>query len=404
MRWNFFSINRPINNYIDLVSSFGLARFYGDRLYITDTQKTIHKSDILKFSIHLFKKKVFITLNLTNKPIHFSYNNQLISWLDPLYFLKLFVVGLCFVVSLFLSLYYIGIHNIGVCIAYIVFNISTLFIYYKLINLPFTKSFLYSSIFFICYNFPLLLFIPFATTIWIFFSFLFISYALIRFFITSESFLLNKFFISLICILLNLSCFYWLIGYLKVRYHVSLMSQIQVTPEYHISSGKYDIDKLQWLAPYRWQIERYSKLESLLQARELIFQILPAVPFAIVHFPDEKYSGWVSAVNQMSPQVLQLVANYLNSQKKVIFSKLLYVGDVIRLNPDTSNKKNITMLGQQYLFFDFKTSKEVIINVITATSLNSDNHNPKSYLWLLKGEDVTSLEYLMTELSDGLSN
>ena len=396
--------NKPIHNYIDIKSSFGIARFYGDRIIITDTQQCIVKEDIASFTIHWFRRKIGIILKGTQKPIIFSYHETITTWLNPLYSVLRFFTISTFTVSLVLSTYFLGTNEWILCLLYSFFSTGTFLLYSKLLRLPLRKSFLYTSLLYIVYNIPLLLFIPFATNLWALFILTVFLYIILSLFIfNQESVLFNKLYVSIVWILLSIGCYYWIVGYIKIRNQISYQKQISIQPQYELGSGAYSLNTLRWQPISYWNISPFSMIDSIVGGREIIFQILPISPFAIIHLPDQKYSGWVASVSQTPQQMLSFLAHYLDTNKQFIFTKLLYVSEITRLKPEIANEKKIIMLGQQYLFFDFKEKKEVILNIIIANSNKNNSNMDNSYVWLLKSDEVYSLEYFMSILSNSLS-
>ncbi len=383
-------------SYTDLNSNLGLARFYGDSIKFTDYKLLIRLEDVKRFRISP-GGNVLVWIQNNPSAIRFHFSSKLLLWLDPLYFLKYGLRFIIFSISFIFSILKLGSHYFLPCILYSFLNTIFLSLFFWLIKLPFSRSFLFTSVLFAVSSLPLVLFLPFAPFLWYFFVSIYSLYLLVSIYL-KKSTQLNMTFMATIWILMGTISYQWLVTALKIQYDMDLRKKTFVSRAYYQDDG-IEWEDIRWKKPFFWRLEKYHFMDKFFHGRRIIFQIQPLLPVFLFHRPEENYSGWLAVLKGDQTDFFLLLSQYLENQKNLIWSKFLNK-DGIRDFPIQSSKFKVFI--QRYLFFDFYHSKEIILNFIVVSYEDSEEEK-KSLIWCIKQSEASSIDYLADEIVKGLN-
>lgn len=387
-----------MNSYIDIYLTCNgkrfPAKFYGDKIVSAEADCTIARKDILGYKINFISRKIYLNCATIGENIFVTYHDLIVSWLDPLFKVRSWILGFIVVLPVAISSFFFGI---SLLLPAVLFSVVTgLFAGYFFKIIQADKDDIYIQIIllmlFVCA--PVMYWYPFSIYIFaggISFILIFVLIQLVY----PSTLNMRKYYFGMVWFLLILFLYFWLIAVFKLWGDYNIYRSAKGLISESRDGGEFAYQNIAWVKPVDWQISPYNFFTTLIARKSMLWQISPeAVQFKI-STPDYPEFGWL-AVSKSSPNEALLKMNaYLDTRKNILMADLLS-----KTEPVSESMKFGKMTLQSFTFYDMIERRVSSIHVVFI----SEQKNPESgtLIFAFKIPESASLNYYLDLVRGGI--
>jgi hypothetical protein len=395
-----------MNSYIDISLIYRgkkyPAKLFGDKIVSELCNLNISRSDISKYKVNYFKRKILLYFN--HNSVLVNYHDKLIRWFDPLFKIRLLIVG-SFMALPVLTVFTIAGVNTGISrllplllvslgISLVSGSLASYF--FRLARL--SAEHLYIKIFFllliVCV--PVMYWYPFSVYIMaggagLFGLFTFGQY------IFTNSFNVYKYYLSLTWILLMIFLYFWIISILKLSMDYNMYKTSRGVIRESDDRSAYAYGNMIWEKPVDWKISQYNFLQTVVKRRDLLWQFSPLPVLQKISTPETHDFGWIAVSNQPPAETLVQMNQYLEMQKNLL------PADLLEKSAPVEESSSIGQVAfQSFTYYDMIERKVSLINVLLIPVIDDLNdHSQGTMIFAFKIPENASVNYYLDLIKSG---
>jgi hypothetical protein len=367
------------------------ARLYGDKIVSSDAGFILNRSDITTFKFDWLRQKI----HLYNGNGHFvtNYNKIILSWFDPLFFIRLFTI------SIFVFSPLVG----GVVLSRSITSLAFIpvSIFSGLLGLCFFKITRPDAVHSVLKIFLLLLVVCLPVIYWNpYFVSVFVSAQTVIFvlFLTflaySKVFNTRKYFISISWLIILVFYYFWLISIFQTMALFQTFQKTRIPVELTKDNQTLVLKNTLWTKPLDWEIKPNNFIITIFQRRNLLWSFSPYPASHVISTDLLGDIGWVSYIPETPEVIFANITKQLLVQKKILLAEILE--NDIKKRFDIKGLKGIF---ESFSYYDMKERRLFKVLLI----IRPDYGNKDSVVFAIKIPASSSVNYYFDLVKDGFS-